>query len=96
MLLGNPNSWDVIAESQGTILGSVFLHEFPPSPVAVIGPLTVHPSAEGGIGIKLMDAAVIQAHRQNHDQIRLVNRQVIFVPSYCIQSAGSLYVSLYF
>ena len=47
--------------------------QFSPSPVAVIGPLTVHPTAEGGgIGRKLMDAAIIQAHRQNHDQIRLV------------------------
>jgi len=73
MLLGNPNSWGVLAERQGKILGSVFLHEFPPSPVAVIGPLTVHPTAEGGgIGRKLMNAAVIQAHKRNHDQIRLV------------------------
>ena len=73
MLLGNPNSWGVLAERQGKILGSVFLHEFPPSPVAVIGPLTVHPTAEGGgIGRKLMDAALIQAHRHNHNQIMLV------------------------
>jgi len=73
MLLDNPNSWGVLAERQGKILGSVFLHEFPPSPVAVIGPLTVHPTAEGGgIGRKLMNAAVIQAHKRNHDQIRLV------------------------
>jgi hypothetical protein len=40
MLLDNPNSWGVLAERQGKILGSVFLHEFPPSPVAVIGPLS--------------------------------------------------------
>jgi hypothetical protein len=59
-VLGNPNSWGVLAERQGKVLGSIFLHEFPPSPVAVIGQLTVHPSA------------LIQAHRQNHDQIRLV------------------------
>jgi GNAT superfamily N-acetyltransferase len=72
-LLGNPNSWGVLAERQGKILGSIFIHEFPPSPVAVIGPLTVHPTAEGGsVGRKLMDAALVQAHRQNHDQIRLV------------------------
>ena len=71
-LLGNPNSWGVLAEQQGKVLGSIFLHEFPPSPVAVIGPLTVHPSAEGGIGRRLMDAALIHAHKQNHDQIRLV------------------------
>jgi hypothetical protein len=44
-LLGNPNSWGALAERQGKTLGSIFLHKFPPSPVAVIGPLTVHPSA---------------------------------------------------
>jgi hypothetical protein len=40
--------------------------------VAVIGPLTVHPSAEGGVGRMLMDAALTQAHKQNYNQIRLV------------------------
>ena len=73
MLLDNPNSWGVLAERQDRILGSIFLHRFPPSPVAVIGPLTVHPSTEGiGIGRNLMDAALAQAHKQNYDQIRLV------------------------
>lgn len=71
-LLGNPNSWGVLAERQGKILGSVFLHKFPPSSVAVIGPLTVHPSAEGGVGRMLMDAALTQAYKQNYNQIRLV------------------------
>jgi len=71
-LLGNPNSWGVLAERQGKTLGSIFLHKFPSSPVAVIGPLTVHPSAEGGVGRVLMHAALTQARKQNHDQIRLV------------------------
>jgi len=71
-LLGNPNSWGVLAERQGKTLGSIFLHRFPPSPVAVVGPLTVHPSAEGGVGKMLMYAALTQARKQNHDQIRLV------------------------
>jgi predicted N-acetyltransferase YhbS len=71
-LLGNPNSWGVLAERQGKTLGSIFLHRFPPSPVAVIGPLTVDPSAEGGVGRILMDAALTQARKQNHDQVRLV------------------------
>jgi GNAT superfamily N-acetyltransferase len=71
-LLGNPNSWGALAERKGKTLGSIFLHRFPPSPVAVIGPLTVHPSAEGGVGKMLMDAALTQARKQNHDQIRLV------------------------
>jgi predicted N-acetyltransferase YhbS len=53
-------------------LGSIFLRKFPSSPVAVIGPLTVHPSAEGGVGRTLMDAALTHARKQNHDQIRLV------------------------
>ena len=72
-LLNNPYSWGVLAERQGKVLGSIFLHKFPPSPVAVIGPLTVHPSAEGGgVGRRLMDAAITRARKQNHDQIRLV------------------------
>ena len=71
-LLGNPNSWGVLAERQGKTLGSIFLHRFPPSPVAVIGPLTVDPSAEGGVGRILMDAALTHARKQKHDQVRLV------------------------
>jgi N-acetylglutamate synthase-like GNAT family acetyltransferase len=72
-ILSNPNSWGVLAERECKVLGSIFLHKFPPSPVAVIGPLTVHPSAEGGgIGRMLMDSAIAQARKQNHDQIRLV------------------------
>ena len=71
-LLSNPNSWGVLAERQGKTLGSIFLHKFPPSPVAVIGPLTVHPSAEGGVGRALMDAALTQARKQNYNQSRLV------------------------
>src|ERR671915_1960693 len=72
-LLDNPNSLGVLAERHGKTLGSIFLHEFPPSPVAAIGPLTVHPSGEGGgVGRVLMNAALTHAHKQNHDQIRLV------------------------
>ncbi len=71
-LLGNPNSLGLLAERHGKILGSIFLHKFPPSPVIAIGPLTVHPSAEGGIGRILMDAAITRARKQNYHQIRLV------------------------
>jgi predicted N-acetyltransferase YhbS len=72
MCLANPNSWGVLAEKEGKILGSIFLHKFPPSPVGVIGPLTVHPTAEGGVGRALMEAALGQARKQGHDQVRLV------------------------
>jgi len=71
-LLGNPNSHGFLAERQGDILGSIFLHKFPPSSVAVIGPLTVHPSAEGGIGRMLMDIVLTQARKKDYVQVRLV------------------------
>src|ERR671923_2200355 len=71
-LLGNPNSWGVLAEREGKILGSIFLHVFPPSPIAAIGPLTVDPSAEAGIGKVLMDAVLDQARKRHYDRVRLV------------------------
>lgn len=71
-LLANPNSWGALAERDGKILGSIFLHVFPPSPVAAIGPLTVDPSAEGGVGRALMEAALVEARKRDYDRIRLV------------------------
>src|SRR5918999_2951280 len=71
-LLANPNSWGALAERDGKILGSIFLHIFPRSPVAAIGPLTVDPSAEGGVGRALMEAALLEARKRDYDQVRLV------------------------
>jgi predicted N-acetyltransferase YhbS len=71
-LLANPNSWGALAERNGKVLGSIFLHVFPPSPVAAIGPLTVDPSAQGGVGRALMEASLTEAHKRGYDQVRLV------------------------
>ncbi len=75
-LLINPNSWGFLAEEKqqgNNILGSIFIHKFSPSPIAVIGPLTVHPSAEGGgTGRLLMDVALNKAREQKLERIRLV------------------------
>jgi predicted N-acetyltransferase YhbS len=71
-LLANPNSWGSLAEREGKILGSIFLHVFPPSPVAAIGPLTVDPSAQGGVGRALMEASLVEARKRYCDQVRLV------------------------
>lgn len=71
-LLNNPNTWGFVAEKDKQTIGSIFLHRFPPSPIAVIGPLTVDPSVQGGIGRVLMDAALSQAYSQNCVQVRLV------------------------
>lgn len=70
--LNDPNAWGALAERNGEIVGSVFLNTFPPSPVAVIGPLTVEPSSEGGVGRELMVAALEEAKRLSFDQVRLV------------------------
>ena len=62
-----------MAERDGKVLGSIFLHVFPPSPVAAIGPLTVHPSAEGdGVGRDLMRAVLQEAKKRKLQQVRLV------------------------
>src|ERR671912_130962 len=71
-LLANPNSWGALAEGDGKILGSIFLHIFPRSPVAAIGPLTVDPSAEGGVGRALMEAALMEARKHDYNQVRLI------------------------
>ena len=71
-LLANPNSWGALAERDNQILGSIFLHVFPPSPVAAIGPLTVEPSAEGGVGRALMEASLMEARKRGYEQVRLV------------------------
>ena len=71
-LLANPNSWGALAERDGKILGSIFLHIFPRSPVAAIGPLTVDPSAKGGVGRALMEAALMEARKRDYDQVRLI------------------------
>jgi GNAT superfamily N-acetyltransferase len=71
-LLANPNSWGALAERDSQILGSIFLHVFPSSPVAAIGPLTVEPSAEGGVGRALMEASLVEARKRGYEQVRLV------------------------
>jgi GNAT superfamily N-acetyltransferase len=75
-LIGNklkdPNAWGILAEGDGRIFGSVFLNLFPSTPVAVIGPLTVDPAAEGGVGRRLMQAALDEARQRGIGQVRLV------------------------
>ena len=72
-LLANPYSQGYVAERGGKILGSIFVHKFPPSPVAAIGPLTVDPSAEGGgVGRALMEASLMEARKRDYHQVRLI------------------------
>jgi predicted N-acetyltransferase YhbS len=69
-LLTQPISHGFVAERDGQVLGSIFLHNF--GSVAAIGPLTVHPRAEGGIGRQLMGEALAAARSGGLQRVRLV------------------------
>jgi len=68
----NPTVYGLVAERDGHILGSIFLNTFPPAPVASIGPLTVDPTREGGVGRQLMEATLEEARRRGLGAVRLV------------------------
>jgi hypothetical protein len=46
----DPNAQGFLIETKGRIVGSIFITIVPECPVAAIGPLTVDPAGEGGIG----------------------------------------------
>jgi GNAT superfamily N-acetyltransferase len=57
MFLGAPSIWGVVAEADGRIVGSNFLHEG--DPITGIGPISVDPDQQGnGVGRKLMEAVI--------------------------------------
>lgn len=71
-LLADPLAQGFAAERDGRIVGSTFLHTLAPAGVAVIGPLTVQPEAEGGVGRCLMETALAEARRHGIERVRLV------------------------
>jgi GNAT superfamily N-acetyltransferase len=53
----SPSTWGVVAEAEGRIVGSNFLHEG--DPIGGIGPISVDPQHQsGGVGRKLMEAVI--------------------------------------
>jgi GNAT superfamily N-acetyltransferase len=55
--VGSPSTWGVVAEADGRIVGSNFLHEG--DPIGGIGPISVDPDHQGGgVGRKLMQAVI--------------------------------------
>ncbi|HEV2358353.1 MAG TPA: GNAT family N-acetyltransferase [bacterium] len=70
--VADPNAVGMVAEDSGRIIGSGFLNTFPGTPVAAVGPLTVHPSAEGGAGRRLLEALLDEARSRRFDRVRLV------------------------
>jgi predicted N-acetyltransferase YhbS len=70
--LADPHASGWVAEQHDRVIGSVFLTRFPPASVAAIGPLTVQPKSQGGVGRMLMEAALERAQADGLESVRLV------------------------
>jgi predicted N-acetyltransferase YhbS len=65
----DPTVWGIVAEENGKIIGSNFLHEG--NEIPGVGPITVNPNVQAsGVGRKLMEAVIERG--QNVPGIRLV------------------------
>ncbi len=70
-LLGHPGFYSVVAEIDGTIVGSNFLDER--ASIAGVGPITIDPSVQnGGIGRTLMQAVLDRADERGFTGVRLL------------------------
>jgi hypothetical protein len=73
----DPNTQGFLIERNARIVGSIFLTIICECPVAAIGPLTVDPAAEGGIGRKLQQAALRAAHQIGLTEVRLIQSPML-------------------
>ena len=70
-MLANPNSYSVVAEIDGRIVGSNFLDER--NSIAGVGPITVDPTVQNrAIGRRLMDAVHERAAEKDLAGVRLI------------------------
>ncbi len=70
--LGSDHAYGFLAEDRGQILGSIFLNVFPGTPVTAIGPLSADSAVKGGVGRRLMEAALEQSRKRGFEAVRLV------------------------
>ena len=71
MLLSNPGFYAVVAEKDGTLVGSNFIDQR--GAIAGIGPITVDPAAQNAtIGRRLMEAVLDRAHERRAAGVRLL------------------------
>jgi predicted N-acetyltransferase YhbS len=71
MMIGDPSTYGVVAERDGKIVGSNFLHEG--SPISGVGPITVDPVGQNqGVGASLMRAVLERSATKGFPGIRLV------------------------
>ena len=70
-MLSHPGFYSLIAEMDGTVVGSLFLDER--GPIAAVDPLTVDPAMQNqAIGRRLMLAALERVAERRHAGLRLV------------------------
>ena len=70
-MLSHPGFYSLIAEMDGTVVGSLFLDES--GPIAAVDPLTVDPAMQNqSIGRRLMLAALERVAERRHAGLRLV------------------------
>lgn len=70
-LIRDPKCFDVVAEVDGRIVGSNFLHEH--NPISGVGPITVDPEVQDdGAGRALMDAVLQRSRERGFAGVRLV------------------------
>lgn len=71
MVLNHPRVYGVVAESDGTVIGSNFLDQR--DAIAAVGPITIDPHFQGrGVGRRLMQAVIERGQADGHPGIRLV------------------------
>lgn len=71
VLISHPGIFDLVAESDGKVIGSNFLDER--NPISGVGPVTVEPGVQNdGAGRALMEAAMRRSEERGFAGIRLV------------------------
>jgi predicted N-acetyltransferase YhbS len=70
--LEHPRCRGYVAEKDGYVVGSIFVTAVADCPAGAIGPITVEPAHEGGVGAALMQEAVAEAARMGIAQLRLI------------------------
>ena len=86
-MLSHPGFYSLIAERDGSIVGSLFLDER--GPIAAVDPLTVDPSSQNQvIGRRLMLAALERVAERRFAGLRLCNPPITVVPCAYTQSSA--------
>jgi len=78
--VSHPSFFSIVAEENGTIVGSNCLDER--TPISGVGPITIDPGTQNrSIGPRLMQAVMTRAQQWKFASVRLVQAATTIVPS---------------